>query len=1480
MEFQGHVDFYGRHGRARGWFFCGWSNPWPECEQPLRVTAHFFEGSIVGGQHVAFYRRDGLGDRGFGFILFIHDDPPQNLNTFGFLEIGAGDISAEIAPNPPPRHLIGGELLVHLGRLLQDEATPPMLNLRAIAFPLGHNHPEGSGTISTNRPNSGYFDELHMEAGAEAIDMDTGLPVGAFSHEFYLTEYADVRDAGLDPLVHFIDSGLKEGRQPSLAFNTWLVRAVLEKRLRRALGYDEAAWTFVALPRDAKFIPNDWFNGTLFRQRYGNDIADVQRRTDYELFLLYLCESGRRGWSPNGFFDEAAYQAAHPDVKIAIDSGRVSGFDHFLNLGWREGRSVPPLLADAQEGARDKLTRDFFAAPRDVVPSFLAWFDETFYRMTNSDVQVLARRDAFKSGLEHFLVEGFAEGRVPHPGLVPAFAGGRAPRTVNECAAALGNCERALGLDDAAWLRRYLLEHQWHSVPAELDRVLWEFVLPPPISGSFDRAAYLAANPDLGDLAEAQSHWKLHGLREQRISPQSNVFADRVRDIATVFDKPGGINYIGPLSLTTGMGVAARGNVEALRSAGLKVAEYDVSGIIHEGKPIDLFSGASLVYSHNLIHLNPDQILPFIARFGTAVMDDRINIGYWAWELPAPRAEWRSILSGFDLILVPSEYNRTAFESFTNTLVLPLPHVVDEEGLRVAASAAKSNDILTLIKREKDKGKKIILSVMDSSSYERRKGADVFVALFLEISRTEPGQHLFCIKTHSRNGTALTGLGPSYGSDLIVIDDVWDWPELCQLRSLADLYVSPHRSEGFGLNVFESIIMGVPTLVSRCGGVLDVLEKDYSLYIDGRWAEVGEDIGPYRKHSIWFEPDIQSLVAKFSYALSPAFKRNAWRKAVKRVSSALSKKSVGRHFAEILQHYCGLGLDLSGLKQTLSSSRQQCFRLNATQQRPGQARSDNLPARIAGALTPFFSVITPTYNTKPEWLQELYDDLLAQDFPSWEWCIYDDGSTETKTLATMKKLKEADARVLVRFGAKNVGIAAATNNAVSLSTGMFVLFVDHDDRLSDQLLSSYRSAIDSDSQAGILYCDEDKLLPDGSLGDHFYKPDWSPEHLISTMYILHCLCVKKELFLRLGGYRDAASGAQDHDFALRASAAGAKFHHVNRILYHWRMTPYSTATDAEAKPYADTAGLLAVRNYLTAIGLPGTAEPGLLRGTYRIRPAVTDPKVTLAILTAPAYGDFEGQKKLYVEQFVGSLLRFESKLDIEIRVIVNEGNEPMVGHMADWDPRVKVEACSGTVQDFNFAKKANWAVRSSRTERVVLLNDDMEAVDADWIEAMMEMLELPGVGIVGARLLYGDGCVQHTGLALGVNGASTHLFAGAPRDYVGYNAFTHVIRNYSAVTGACMAFTRRVFERLGGLDEQFPHDFNDTDFCLKAIRAGLRVVYTPFATLRHFESRSLHRLAADPVDREAFYRRWRAWIDNDPYYNINLTRSGVYCEAR
>jgi len=194
---------------------------------------------------------------------------------------------------------------------------------------------------------------------------------------------------------------------------------------------------------------------------------------------------------------------------------------------------------------------------------------------------------------------------------------------------------------------------------------------------------------------------------------------------------------------------------------------------------------------------------------------------------------------------------------------------------------------------------------------------------------------------------------------------------------------------------------------------------------------------------------------------------------------------------------------------------------------------------------------------------------------------------------------------------------------------------------------------------------------------------------------------------------------------------------------------------------------------------------------------------------------------------------------------------------------------------FNFADKANFSMLSAETDLVVLLNDDMEIRNGEWLGALVDQIVKEDVGAVGAHLTYPDDRIQHCGMVVGVNETSAHVYHGYPGETVGYNGYPAIIRNYSAVTGACMATRRTIYEQVGGFDTAFATDFNDTDFCLRLRRLGYRVVYTPFARLYHFESQTAVRSQQAPAERDLFVSRWQDVITNDPYHNPNLRKDSI-----
>jgi GT2 family glycosyltransferase/glycosyltransferase involved in cell wall biosynthesis len=1297
-------------------------------------------------------------------------------------------------------------------------------------------------------------------------------------------QQAKSNHASFDLLQHFLDQGSREGRSPSLLLNLHFVRYKLNRYLGIDVPLADTLQAFLDLPRAERFVPNPWFSPWSFRRLYGETCGGIGRLGDYELLEFYATHVRERAFSPNGLFSEERYREQYPGVAAAITRGEFgSGFLHFVYQGAEAGNANLPHFDRQGFRAAGQSEQDYVLGHHADLRSVVPWFDETFYLAVNDDVHYLKRREVIRSGLEHFLVVGFRERRVPHPALLDDMGRHRDGDAWSFGAAMPATIPRRIGIEQASRLLRHLAAPRSGLDRRRLTATVWQYVEPPPVAGTFDEPRYLGANRDVAQAlaadpsGSAARHWRESGLEEQRFAPASNVFGTRTLTAEDVRSWRHGVNFFGPLSAPSGLGGAARGFVAALRAATVPVATHDVSGLIDPNLPLDLCAPDDLGYAINFFFLNPDRILPFVHRFGTAVFDRRANVGSWVWELASPRPEWRAILSAFDLILAPSDFCAASFASLTDRPVVTCPYVVDAAALQAERRKFRANRWLTRIEREKSTGRRIVLFIMDASSYVARKGVDVFLAMAARFEKERPGQCLFVVKRHSRDRSNIDYRAG--GHALLVIDEVLSLPDLLQLKSLADVYVSPHRSEGFGLNVFESIVLDVPALVSRYGGGLDRLPDDYPYWIRGELAEVGRDMGPYRQHAVWFEPSLEAACAALAALLDARGRGARFRQIARAVRAELSLAAVGARLRQVLEQHAGLHAAPNGararkLVESVPADESLDYPLAPVD---GAAPLDQLPEVIAFSITPLFTVVTPTHDTDPAFLDDLHHDLVAQSFPGWEWCICDDGSTRPETIAKLREIRRADARVRIVFRQRSGGISAATNAAANLACGRYLVMVDHDDRLHTDLLNAYHDAIQRDGSRDVLYCDEDKLDLDGWRCEPFFKPDWSPEFVMSTMYVLHCLCVRKRMFLSLQGFRSEYDGAQDHDFVLRAAAAGATVHHVDRLLYHWRKTPASTATTSAAKPAATEAGRRAVAAYLRSLGLRGTVEHGRYTGSYRARPAISRGRVSLNILTACT--PVRGEDRSYAEQFVRSILAHEPPVDCEIRVIVDEPRLAAAANLPKLDKRVRVVPFRRSGADFSFAEKANFAAATSACERIVLLNDDMEAVDADWLPALLEMLELPGVGVVGGRLLREDRTIQHAGIVFGIFGCCAHIFDGMMADKIGSNAFnSHVIRNYSAVTGALMAFRRPVFDAAGGFDTGFPIDYNDLDFCLRVIELGWRVVYTPFAELKHYESRSARRLQPDSLDTERFRARWGAVIARDPHYNPHLRRDGVAYE--
>jgi GT2 family glycosyltransferase len=328
--------------------------------------------------------------------------------------------------------------------------------------------------------------------------------------------------------------------------------------------------------------------------------------------------------------------------------------------------------------------------------------------------------------------------------------------------------------------------------------------------------------------------------------------------------------------------------------------------------------------------------------------------------------------------------------------------------------------------------------------------------------------------------------------------------------------------------------------------------------------------------------------------------------------------------------------------------------------------------------------------------------------------------------------------------------------------------------------------------------------------------------------------------------------------------------HVPRVLYHWRLLAGSTAADGEvAKPYAYEAGTRAIQAHCDRIGLQARAERDTtFSGVYHLRPALSaHPSVSIVIPTRGDQREVRAEEVTLVTHCVRSIVERSSYPDYEI-VVVADSSTPQ----AVLDELVAVAGDRMRIVPydlpFSFSDKINTGALASTGEHVLMLNDDMEIVTSDWLERLVMYSSLGGVGAVGAKLLFGDGRLQHVGVTVD-HCSPGHLFRGFPGDHGGYADAIRVAGNYSAVTGACLMTARATFDDVGGLSELFPLNFNDVDYCLKVQTIGERVVYDPDTVLLHFESSTRPEgYAAWELDQ--FRDRWRFMAGRDRYINPNF----------
>lgn len=523
---------------------------------------------------------------------------------------------------------------------------------------------------------------------------------------------------------------------------------------------------------------------------------------------------------------------------------------------------------------------------------------------------------------------------------------------------------------------------------------------------------------------------------------------------------------------------------------------------------------------------------------------------------------------------------------------------------------------------------------------------------------------------------------------------------------------------------------------------------------------------------------------------------------------------------------------------------------------------------------PKISVLVPVYNVLDRHLIPCIESVLDQSYTNWELCIADDCSTWENVRGTLERY-EAHEKVKIVYREENGHISQCTNSALAMATGEYIAFLDCDDVLSPHALYEMVRKLNEDPELDFIYSDEDKIPEDGGKRHtpHF-KPDWSPDTLMSMMYTCHFSLYRRSIANELGGLRTGYEGAQDYDFALRFTERTSRIAHIPRVLYHWRERQESTSGNIDAKPYVRERARKAKEDALRRRGLKGKIE--FVNKVQQLRVNYVcdgDPLVSIVIPSRDNFG--------ILERCVATLKEKTAYGNYELLVVDNGSR---------WRNKLRYQKLAKEYGiryiyrklPFNFARMCNIGAEQAAGEYLLFLNDDMEIVQEDWLDRMAGQASVPHAGAVGAKLLYpGSSRIQHTGI-INLAEGPCHALAGYDDNGDYYFARNLLDYDYAAVTGACLMISAEKFRQAGGFDEELQVAYNDVELCFRLVEQGYFNVVRNDVILYHHESYSRGYDSRDEAkaerqrrEKELLYKKHPAFAGRDPFYNINLTQRGI-----
>ena len=486
---------------------------------------------------------------------------------------------------------------------------------------------------------------------------------------------------------------------------------------------------------------------------------------------------------------------------------------------------------------------------------------------------------------------------------------------------------------------------------------------------------------------------------------------------------------------------------------------------------------------------------------------------------------------------------------------------------------------------------------------------------------------------------------------------------------------------------------------------------------------------------------------------------------------------------------------------------------------------------------PRFSVITPVYNTQRRHLEECISSVLAQSFQDWELCLVDDHSSSRDVRSTLERAGKLDPRIRIKYRSVNGGIVAASNDALSMATGEFVVLLDHDDVIEPDALERVNATLKSDPEIDYVYSDETTISSTGRVDQRFYKPDWSPERFRHQMYVCHLSTIRRTVIEAVGGFREGFDGSQDYELIFRVMDEVRKIGHVRELLYHWRMTNTSVANNAAAKPYAYEAGKRAIESHLLRSGIGGrVTQLENVPGNYKTLRQPSSPwSVDVLVPLTDLHSDVWGVPRNHRETTLSSL---QSTAHPDWSICPIDGMQ-------------------------HRASELNREISRSTADVIVLVSPAIEPLDNGWSLGLVEPLSDPSIGIVSGITYTANGRLEHAGFHLNRSFVERPYHRLPLTDW-GPKAVLGTVYEVSAIDWQCMAIKRAVFEHLGGFDEELEHPWTVIDFCLRASLAGFSTVVNPWAKFFEFSNNDDF---ARPRFRapKSFRQKWAGVFVNDPY---------------